>query len=102
LYDFILENIIMRIFVMSTTTMTKQQSVINYLSSGRSLNQDRAMQLFGVRNLRATISDVKEQVEAYGNWRIVRKEGRDGTSRYSMERVVKNNTRRKSNTRSSR
>jgi len=82
--------------------MTKQQSVINYLSSGRSLNQDRAMQLFGVRNLRATISDVKEQVEAYGNWRIVRKEGRDGTSRYSMERVVKNNTRRKSNTRSSR
>jgi len=87
---------------MSTTTMTKQQSVINYLSSGRSLNQDRAMQLFGVRNLRATISDVKEQVEAYGNWRIVRKEGRDGTSRYSMERVVKNNTRRKSNTRSSR
>lgn len=89
---------------MSTTTMTKQQSVINYLSSGRSLNQDRAMQLFGVRNLRATISDVKEQVEAYGNWRIVRKEGRDGTSRYSMERVgaTNSNTRRKSNTRSSR
>lgn len=70
-----------------TNTMTKQKSVIKYLSSGRSLNQDRAMKLFGVRNFRATISDVKEQVERYGNWRIVRTEGRDGTSRYSMKRI---------------
>lgn len=68
-------------------TMTKQKSVIRYLSSGRSLNQDRAMKLFGVRNFRATISDVKEQVERYGNWRIVRTEGRDGTSRYVMKRI---------------
>jgi len=45
------------------------------------------MDLFGVRNLRATISDVKEQVERYGNWRIVRTEGRDGSTRYSMKRV---------------
>ena len=82
-------------------TMTKQQSVINYLSSGRSLNQDRAMQLFGVRNLRATISDVKEQVEAYGNWRIVSKEGRDGTSRYSMESTGASSNSKKTNTRRS-
>ena len=70
-----------------STTMTKKKSVINYLASGRSLNQDRAMDLFGVRNLRATISDVKEQVERYGNWRIVRNDGRDGSARYSMKRV---------------
>jgi len=70
-----------------SSTITKKKSVINYLASGRSLNQDRAMDLFGVRNLRATISDVKEQVERYGNWRIVRTESRDGTSRYSMKRV---------------
>ena len=70
-----------------STTMTKKKSVINYLASGRSLNQDRAMDLFGVRNLRATISDVREQVERYGNWRIVRTEGRDGVTRYSMKRV---------------
>mgnify|MGYP003348419619 FL=1 len=70
-----------------STTITKKKSVINYLASGRSLNQDRAMNLFGVRNLRATISDVREQVESYGNWRIVRSEGRDGTTRYSMKRV---------------
>ena len=70
-----------------TNTMTKQKSVIKYLSSGRSLNQDRAMKLFGVRNFRATISDVKQEVERYGNWRIVRTTGRDGTSRYSMKRI---------------
>ena len=70
-----------------STTITKKKSVINYLASGRSLNQDRAMDLFGVRNLRATISDVKEQVERYGNWRIVRGESRDGSTRYSMKRV---------------
>ena len=68
-------------------TMTKQKSVIKFLSSGRYINQDRAYNMFGVRNLRATISDVKEQVERYGNWRIVRTEGRDGTSRYSMKRI---------------
>lgn len=71
----------------NSNVMTKQKSVIKYLASGRSLNQTRAMDLFGVRNLRATISDVKEQVERYGNWRIVRSEGRDGTSRYSMKRI---------------
>lgn len=68
-------------------TMTKQKSVIKFLSSGRGLNQDRAFKMFGVRNLRATISDVKEQVERYGNWRIVRSEGRDGTSCYAMKRI---------------
>jgi hypothetical protein len=68
-------------------TMTKQKSVIKFLSSGRYINQDRAYNMFGVRNLRATISDVKEQVERYGNWRIVRSKSRDGTSRYSMKRI---------------
>jgi hypothetical protein len=74
------------IFIM-TATMTKQRSVIRYLASGRSLNQDRAMDLFGVRNLRATISDVREKVERFGNWRIVRIRGRDGTTRYIMKHI---------------
>lgn len=66
---------------------TKKSSVINYLSSGRSLTAKAARRMFGVRNLRATISDVREQVERYGNWRIVRDENRYGTTRYSMKRI---------------
>jgi hypothetical protein len=66
---------------------TKKRSVINYLASGRSLTPNNAYRLFGVRNLRATISDVREQVEKYGNWRIVRSENRNGDSSYTMKRI---------------
>jgi hypothetical protein len=72
---------------MSNSVQSKKRSVINYLASGRSLTQERAYRLFGVRNLRATISDVREQVEKYGNWRIVRGESRAGDSTYSMKRI---------------
>lgn len=72
---------------MTNSVQSKKRSVINYLASGRSLTQERAYRLFGVRNLRATISDVREQVEKYGNWRIVRDENRSGDSSYSMKRI---------------
>lgn len=74
-------------FVMTTIT-TKKDRVINYLHSGRGLTSTQARRLFGVKNFRATISNIKETVERYGNWRIVSHTNRDGDTRYFMKRVA--------------
>lgn len=63
---------------------TKQDRVINYLVKGKSLSQDSANSMFGVGNLRATISDIRPTLEAEG-WSIVRTTGRKGETRYSVQ-----------------
>jgi len=63
---------------------TKQDRVINYLVRGRSLSQDSANSMFGVGNLRATISDIRPTLEGEG-WTIVRTTGRKGETRYSVQ-----------------
>ena len=69
---------------MSNTT-TKRRKVMNYLSSGKGLTPAEAKSRFGVGNLRATISDIKSQVEAFGNWEIVTESTSKGNTRYFME-----------------
>jgi hypothetical protein len=63
---------------------TKQDRVISYLVKGKSLSQDSANSMFGVGNLRATISDIRPTLEAEG-WSIVRTTGRKGETRYSVQ-----------------
>tara|TARA_Y100001938_G_C7753433_1_gene265018 strand:+ start:209 stop:466 length:258 start_codon:yes stop_codon:yes gene_type:complete len=65
--------------------MTKKRRVINYLSSGKGLTEAEARSRFGVGNLRATISDIRDMVEAYGNWEITSEETPTGKTRYFME-----------------
>ena len=69
----------------NTMSMTKKRRVINYLASGKGLTEAEACSRFGVANLRATISDIRELVEAYGNWEIVSEETPTGKTRYYME-----------------
>ena len=66
------------------TTISKQDRVMNYLVKGKSLSQDSANSMFGVGNLRATISDIRPTLEAEG-WSIVRTTGRKGETRYSVQ-----------------
>ena len=73
---------------MSNNTLTKKRRVMNYLANGKGLTANEAKARFGVGNLRATISDIKSQVEQYGNWRIVTSETSTGKTRYGMKRVV--------------
>jgi len=77
---------------MSNSTMTKKRRVINYLASGKGLTPNEARSRFGVANLRATISDIKSQVEAYGNWEITSKATSTGLTRYFMEDTHPNRT----------
>ena len=66
-------------------TMTKKRRVINYLASGKGLTPAEAKSRFGVSNLRATISDIRDMVEAYGNWEITSEPTSTGKTRYFME-----------------
>ena len=66
-------------------TMTKKRRVINYLASGKGLTPAEAKSRFGVSNLRATISDIRDMVEAYGNWEITSESTSTGKTRYFME-----------------
>jgi len=66
-------------------TMTKKRRVINYLASGKGLTPAEAKSRFGVSNLRATMSDIREMVEAYGNWEITSESTSTGKTRYFME-----------------
>ena len=66
--------------------MSKKSQVIEFLHTGRGLTASEARKMFGVRNFRATISNIKETVERYGNWRIVTSNS-NGETRYSMKRV---------------
>ena len=70
---------------MSNNTLTKKRRVINYLASGKGLTPAEARSRFGVANLRATISDIRDLVEAYGNWQIVSESTSNGSTRYFME-----------------
>tara|TARA_B100000900_G_scaffold30442_1_gene23116 strand:- start:40 stop:309 length:270 start_codon:yes stop_codon:yes gene_type:complete len=66
-------------------TLTKKRRVINYLAGGKGLTPNEAKSRFGVGNLRATISDIKSQVESFGNWEIVSESTKSGSTRYFME-----------------
>jgi hypothetical protein len=68
---------------MATATLSKQDRVINYLVRGKTLSQDSAFSMFGVGNLRATISDVKPQLRSAG-FNIVTTTGRMGETRYGV------------------
>lgn len=65
-------------------SITKQDRVFNYLVRGKTLSQDSANSMFGVGNLRATISDIKPALEEAG-YSIVRTTGRKGETRYGVQ-----------------
>ena len=66
-------------------TMTKKRRVINYLATGKGLTEAEARSRFGVGNFRATISNIRDMVEAHGNWSITTEETPTGKTRYFME-----------------
>jgi hypothetical protein len=65
-------------------TLSKTRKVINYLANGNSITAAEARARFGVRNLRATISNIRELVERFGNWEIDTEVSPTGKTRYTM------------------
>jgi hypothetical protein len=72
---------------MATVTkprLTKTRRVINWLRSGKTLTSAQAQSKFGVQNLRAMISSIREEFEAFGNWQINTGTNSKGDTVYSM------------------
>jgi hypothetical protein len=65
-------------------TVSKTRKVINFLSNGGSLTAAQARARYGVQNLRATISNIRNMVEEFGNWEIVTTQNSTGRTAYSM------------------
>ena len=70
---------------MNCKTMSKKRKVINFLYNGNGITANEAKSRFGVSNLRATISDIRDLVEAHGNWEITSETTKTGKTRYYME-----------------
>lgn len=68
----------------SKPRLTKTRRVINHLRSGKTLTAAQAQSKFGVQNLRAMISSIREEFEAFGNWSVVTDTNSKGDTVYSM------------------
>jgi len=68
-----------------SNTISKKRRVMDYLAKGNTLTAAQASSRFGVGNMRATISNIKEQVEAYGNWSVTTSETPSGKTAYGMD-----------------
>ena len=68
----------------STRPLTKTRQVINHLRSGKPITADRALNKFGVKNLRAMISSIREEFEKYGNWSVETNTNSRGETVYRM------------------
>jgi hypothetical protein len=69
---------------MATTKISNRRRVLNYLASGKTLTASQAQNKFGVKNFRAMVSDIRSQVEAFGNWEITQSV-KNGETVYGME-----------------
>jgi hypothetical protein len=69
---------------MANTVVSKKRRVLNYLAAGRGITAAEARSRFGVKNIRAMMSDIRTLVERYGNWEIDTEETRNGGTRYFM------------------
>jgi len=71
---------------MSKTVFTsKKQRLMNHLARGNDITPKQAFSKYGVKNLRATISDIKSQVENYGNWEVTSRTLDNGAVCYGMD-----------------
>ena len=69
---------------MAFRSTSPNRKVVDYLASGKTLTAAQAKARFGVANLRATISDIRSVVEAYGNHEIFSETTATGKTAYGM------------------
>ena len=64
---------------------TKKARLMNHLSRGHDITPKQAYSRFGVKNLRASMSNIKSQVEKYNNWEVTTRTLDNGTICYGMD-----------------
>ena len=70
---------------MAFAAHSKTRKVVDYLAdTGRTLTASQAESRFGLKNFSATMSSIKDTVEAYGNWEVTKDEARNGSIKYGI------------------
>jgi hypothetical protein len=64
---------------------TKKARLMNHLAKGNDITPKQAFSRYGVKNLRATMSNIKTQVEKYNNWEVTTRTLDNGATCYGME-----------------
>ena len=64
---------------------TKIQRVCNYLSRGNTLTEGKARSMFKIRNVRATMSDLREAFDTFGHRMDVVRETKKGRTFYRLQ-----------------
>jgi len=64
------------------------RKVVDYLASGKTLTAAQADARFGIANFSATMSSIKETVEAYDNWKVTKDlASSTGATKYGIQKV---------------
>ena len=72
---------------MAFATNSKTRKVVDYLAEGRTLTPAQAEARFGIKNMRATMSTIRDTVEAYGNWEVTKDTAKNGATKYGIVRA---------------
>ena len=72
---------------MAFATNSKTRKIVDYLAEGRTLTQAQATARFGVKNMSATMSTIRDTVEAYGNWEVTKDTAKNGATKYGIVRA---------------
>lgn len=69
---------------MAFRSNSKARKIVDHLAAGNTLTAAQARARFGVKNLRALMSHIRDTVEAYGNHEIVTEDTKTSTTAYGM------------------
>ena len=69
---------------MAFLSNSKTRKVVDYLSAGSTLTAAQARARFDIHNLSATMSNIKDVVEAYGNWEVTTDTAKNGATKYGI------------------
>ena len=72
---------------MAFAANSKTRKVVDFLAEGRTLTAAQAHSRFGVKNLSATMSSIKDTVEYWGNWEVTKETARNGATKYGIIRL---------------
>ena len=72
---------------MAFATNSKTRKVVDYLAEGRTLTPAQAEARFGIKNMSATMSTIRDTVEAYGNWEVTKDTAKNGATKYGIVRA---------------
>jgi hypothetical protein len=72
---------------MAFASNSKTRKIVDYLAEGRTLTAAQAQARFGIKNMSATMSSIRDTVEAYGNWEVTTELAKNGATKYGIVRA---------------